>query len=245
MKKAPRFFLLTIVLCLSMVAKSAPFQDSDNRLANQTSHNLTSYSTSVTASYVSENKIKSVSDRDSSAYTIDDKYKNAVNRLKQQAASLKEYAKAGNFNTEYCFLVDMSVPSGKKRFFVYNMKKDVIEYSALVAHGAGSDIPGSDQLSFSNIPNSYKTSLGKYKIGGSYWGTFGLAYKLYGLDSTNSKAFERAIVLHSFNYVPDAETYPKNICESAGCPMVSRTFLSILGKYISSSSKPPLMWIYN
>jgi hypothetical protein len=191
-----------------------------------------------------DNKTATAPIPDSSIHLIDTRYKTVVNRLKQQAASLKEYAKANHFNTEYCFLVDMPVPSGKKRFFVYNMKKDTVEYSSLVAHGAGSYIPGNDQLTFSNIHNSYKTSLGKYKISTSYWGKFGLAYKLYGLDTTNSNAFKRAIVLHSFNYIPDSETYPNNICESEGCPMVSRTCLAILNKYITSP-KPVLMWIYN
>lgn len=183
--------------------------------------------------------------RDSIFSLIDNRYKAAVVRLKGQAASLKEYAKANHFNTEYCFLVDMSIPSGKKRFFVYNMKKDSIENSSLVAHGWGSNRAGDDHLEFSNIPNSGQTSLGKYKIGYSYDGTFGLAFKLYGLDNTNSKAFERAIVLHSLSRVPDSETYPEDICNSAGCPMVSASFLALLSQYIKSSQKPVLLWIYN
>ena len=140
----------------------------------------------------------------------------------------------------------MSIPSGKKRFFVYNIKKDSLEYSSLVAHGFGSYNPDrGDQLEFSNIPNSFMTSLGRYKIGNSYYGAFGLAYKLYGLDNTNSNAYERAIVLHSYTTIPESETYPSHICESAGCPMVNSSFLAILGKYIRSSQKPILLWIYN
>jgi hypothetical protein len=169
-----------------------------------------------------------------------------MDRLPQQAAFIKEYAKANGFNDEYCFLIDMSLPSGKKRFFVYNIKKGAVEYSSLVAHGFGSDKRnGSDELEFSNLNGSYKTSLGKYKIGSSYTGVFGLAYKLYGLDSSNSKAYERSIVLHSEAHVPESETYPNRICESAGCPMVNSSFLSILGQYIRPSKKPVLLWIYN
>ncbi len=176
---------------------------------------------------------------------MDAKYKAAVYRLKKQATSLKEYAKANRFNTEYCFLIDMSIPSGKNRLFVYNLKKDSIEYATLVAHGWGSYSPGTDDLIFSNTPNSFKTSLGKYKIGYSYNGTFGLAYKLYGLDNSNSNAFKRAIVLHSETNVPDSEIYPSRIVVSAGCPMVSRSALEVLSRYINSSQKPVLMWIYN
>ena len=95
------------------------------------------------------------------------------------------------------------------------------------------------------MPFSFKTSVGKYKIGSSYSGRFGLAYKLYGLDSSNSKAYERAIVLHSHKQVPDAEAYPGYIIVSAGCPTVSPAFLGVLNKYITASRKPILMWIYN
>src|SRR5258705_12080465 len=243
MKKAISFVPLLMLLFVCLGETTPQFQYSDDGLANAKFSSSDPYPTSNTTTYT--NKPASRPDRDSSVYSIDGRYKNAVNRLKQQASTLKEYANANHFNSEYCFLVDMSIPSGKKRFFIYNLKKDEVEYSSLVAHGAGSSIPGTDQLLFSNTPNSYKTSLGKYKIGHSYYGTFGQAYKLYGLDTTNSRAFERAIVLHSFSYVPDSETYPGNICLSSGCQMVSRACLAILNKYIMSSTNPLLMWIYN
>ena len=140
----------------------------------------------------------------------------------------------------------MSIPSGKKRFFVYNIAKDSIEYSSLVSHGSGSYFNGcDDRLIFSNMPNSNATSLGKYRIGNSYYGNYGLSYKLFGLDSTNSNAFDRAIVLHSDAYVPETETYPRHIFQSAGCPCVSPAFLAVLDKYLKQSSKPVLLWIYN
>ena len=185
-------------------------------------------------------------DIDTSYNLIETNYNAASDRLKRKASSIKEYAKANNYSTEYCFLVDMSIPSGKKRFFVYNMRKDSLEFSALVSHGFGSTRKDcDDQLVFSNMPYSFKTSLGKYKIGNSYNGTYGLSYKLYGLDSTNNRAFERAIVLHSDLHVPENETYPNLIFQSAGCPTVTPSFLPILGSFIKSSKKPILMWIYN
>jgi len=182
---------------------------------------------------------------DSSETVIDVAYKAAINRLKQQAAAIKSYAQANHYNSEYCFLVDMSLPSGKNRFFVYNIKEDVLETASLVSHGFGSTVKGSEaELIFSNNNYSFKTSLGKYKIGSSYNGTYGLAYKLYGLDSTNSKAFQRAIVLHSDIHIPESEAYPNKIFQSAGCPAVSPGFLSVLSQYIKVAKKPILMWIY-
>lgn len=174
--------------------------------------------------------------------------KGGPGRLKRQADKIREYAESNDFSMEYCFLVDMSIPSGKNRFFVYNMRKDSLEFSALVSHGFGSTIKdgtGTDNLVFSNMPYSFKTSLGKYKVGKPYKGQYGLSYKLYGLDTTNNRALERAIVLHADEHVPVAETYPAKIYQSAGCPTVSPNFLTILGSFIKSSKKPILMWIYD
>ncbi|RYY69795.1 MAG: hypothetical protein EOO13_08495 [Chitinophagaceae bacterium] len=183
---------------------------------------------------------------DSSNNKIDNKYKNAVIRLKQQGQSIAAYAKANNYNAERVFLMDMTLPSGKNRFFVYNILKDEVEAASLVTHGFGSNkYENDDPLEFSNVPDSKKTSLGRYKIGKSYFGQFGLAYKLYGLDSTNDKAFARDIVLHSHKRVPEKETFPNYIIVSSGCPTVSPAFLTKLDNYIKQSKKPILLWVYN
>jgi hypothetical protein len=164
-------------------------------------------------------------------------------RLNEKASQAKHYVNEQGYNTEYCFFIDMRIPSGKNRFFVYNLKEDLIETAGLVTHGKGSD-NGSDALIFSNEPNSYCTSLGKYKMGSSYSGSFGLSYKLYGLDKTNSKAFGRSVVLHSFCGVPNKEVYPAAICKSEGCPTVSPAFITQLKVYLDNSDKPILLWIY-
>ncbi len=185
-------------------------------------------------------------DSDTSFNKINTKYNSSLVKLKEQAEVLKKYVKENNYNGKYCFLVDMSIPSGKKRFFVYNLKKDSIEFSSLVTHGFGSyKWDCNDQLSFSNMPFSLKTSLGKYRIGTSYTGHFGLAYKLFGLDSSNSNAYQRDIVLHSHIHVPDKETYPEHIMESLGCPAVSPVFLAILDKYVKENKKSIILWIYD
>jgi len=164
-------------------------------------------------------------------------------RLNKKALSAKEYVAANHFNSEHCFLIDMRLPSGENRFFVYNLRTDSVENAGLVTHGSGVN-NNSDTPTFSNIPNSNCTSLGKYKIGKPYQGKFGLAYKLYGLENSNSKAFERFVVLHSHACVPDEEVAPQLICESWGCPTVAPAFLTKLQRYIDVSSKPVLLWIY-
>ena len=184
-------------------------------------------------------------DGDSLQNTTGARYQAAISRVKEQGTMLHAYAKDHNYNSEYCFLIDMSLPSGKKRLFIYNLQKDSIEFAALVANGFGSYRPGTEELQFSNTISSGMTSLGKYSIGNSYYGKFGLSYKLHGLESTNSNAYKRTIVLHAYAQMPDIEVYPNLSPLSAGCPMVSDDCFALLSKYIKTSKAPILLWIYN
>lgn len=157
---------------------------------------------------------------------------------------LKSYAEKNGFNPHYCFLINMRMPSGTKRFHIYDLQNNRILQSGLVAHGSGNQNI-SDSIVFSNKPGSNCTSLGKYKVGKPYFGKFGLAYKLYGLDKTNCNAFSRFVVLHSHACVPDKTVAPLQICESWGCPTVSPVFLSCIKTYIEKSLQPMLMWVFN
>jgi len=167
----------------------------------------------------------------------------AMIRMRDKVIQVKKYLAVNRVNNDRCFLLDMRIPSGQNRFFVYNLHTNSVEIAGLVTHGSGlknfSGVPV-----FSNTPNSKCTSLGKYKIGKSYFGKFGLAYKLYGLDKTNSRAFDRFVVLHAHQCVPNGEVYPLAICESWGCPTVSPAFLQQLKTCIEGSSKPIILWIY-
>jgi hypothetical protein len=164
------------------------------------------------------------------------------NTLKEQANSIRPFAKKNNYNTELCFLVNMHIPSGSNRFFIYDLKKDSVADAALVTHGI-CDNPSVKGVKYDNKIGCGCTSLGKYKIGKPYQGKFGLAYKLYGLDSTNNNAFKRFVVLHAHDCVPNDEIGPFTICHSLGCPTVSPAFLKKLAAIIDASPKPILLCI--
>ncbi len=150
-------------------------------------------------------------------------------------------------NTKYrndiAFFVDMRIPSGSFRFFVVDLKKDSIIDRGLVAHGANSEVSNLDTLLFSNIPDSYQSSLGFYKVGADYQGSFGRSFKLHGLENSNSNAYDRLVVLHRYSCVPETEQTSK-ICTSLGCPMLSEGFFPRIEKYIDAINKPILMYIY-
>ncbi|MCX6293210.1 MAG: murein L,D-transpeptidase catalytic domain family protein [Sphingobacteriales bacterium] len=147
------------------------------------------------------------------------------------------------YNKEIAFLIDMKISSGKNRFFVVDLRNKKILNKGLVAHGYGSSILNSDSLQFSNVPNTMATSIGKYRIGNSYYGKFGKSYKLTGLDHSNSKAFERNIVLHSYKDVPEQEV-DGGICYSKGCPMVSFGFFKEIENLIDQSKRSILLYLY-
>jgi hypothetical protein len=156
---------------------------------------------------------------------------------------MEGYAKQNGYNAHHCFLVDMKLPSGRNRFFIFDLRQDSVLYAGLVTHGSGTTY--SETVQYSNEVGSYCTSPGRYKIGSPYIGKFGLAYKLHGLDASNSNAYARAVVLHSHSCVPDTETYPGEICESWGCPTVAPSFLAQLKTYLEHTDKPMLLWIVN
>ena len=154
-----------------------------------------------------------------------------------------EYSAKNNLSTEYCFLVDMSLPSGRNRFFVYDLKKNSIILSGLVAHGSCNETFIAHPR-FSNSPKSGCSSLGKYQVGEFYTGKYGKSYRLAGLDNSNSNAYNRAVVIHGYDCVPDQEIYPRVLCNSLGCVMVSYKFFDKLSRLIKSSDKPILLWMY-
>lgn len=158
-------------------------------------------------------------------------------------SALKEVIRKHRFNPSLVFLIDMHQPSFKKRFCIYDLARDSILASGLVTHGRCGE-RWLEGRRYSNEEGSMCTSLGHYKIGKPYYGKFGLAYKLYGLDSTNSKAFERYVVLHSHACVPEAEV-DYEICQSDGCPTVSTGFLKKLQSIIDASATPILLSVYD
>jgi len=168
-------------------------------------------------------------------------------RLSGKAGELRTFLAGdagGRYSSKVAFFVDMRLPSGKNRFFVYDLDADTIRMAGLVAHGSGGRT-FSLTPAFSNITGSNCSALGRYRVGGAYAGRFGRAYVLHGLDTTNNNALERHIVLHSYSCVPEGETDPYPICNSQGCPMVSPVFLQRLKPLIDGSKKPVLLWIFD
>lgn len=160
-----------------------------------------------------------------------------------------KYCVKNNLQKNYYMLVDLNVHSGKKRFYIYDFNKNAIVKSYMVSHGCGDNKWSStftkDKPKISNEFDSHCSSVGKYIIGergSSQWG-IRVKYLLKGKDKTNSNALERAIVLHSWEEIPDAEVYPDGTPEGWGCPAVSNVAMKEIDAKLKKSVKPVLLWV--
>ena len=100
-------------------------------------------------------------------------------------------------------LANFSPASKVSRLHLVDMRKRA-HTSVLVAHGRGSDPAHTGFLHrFSNESGSNCTSEGAYRTDNYYVGSHGHSMRLDGLESTNSNARSRAIVVHGAWYVSD------------------------------------------
>jgi hypothetical protein len=166
-------------------------------------------------------------------------------RVLLRADALKMYAKSNGYDRKYAFIINMGMRSNTKRFFIVNLRSMCIENTGLVAHGKGDELIYTGNRQYSNEEGSNCTSLGKYKIGKSYQGFFGLAFRMEGLEASNSNAIDRKIVLHAMHCIPELPDEERPICLSEGCPAVSDQFLLEIKQIIDQSAKPILLMIYD
>ncbi len=101
-------------------------------------------------------------------------------------------------NANFLCIVDFGKNSGEERFFIYDIKKDKYVYSGLVQHGNGKGNTAS-KPKFSNVIGSNCSSLGLYKItrkDNMHSWPNAPCFRMVGLDSTNSNAMARGILIH-------------------------------------------------
>lgn len=117
-------------------------------------------------------------------------------------------------------ICDFSQSSRRKRFYIIDVESKKVLINTWVAHGRNSG--GEYARSFSNSPESHKSSLGFYITRSTYYGGHGLALKIEGLEKNiNDLADERNIVIHGSNYVGANFLRQSRINgRSFGCPAV-------------------------
>lgn len=138
-------------------------------------------------------------------------------------------------------IVDFRISANTKRLWVIDLRNNKLLFHTLVAHGRNSGNVFPDR--FSNIRNSYQSSLGFYVTGDSYLGKHGLSLKLNGVEpGINDQAEARSIVMHGAAYV--SETFIKKagrLGRSLGCPAVP---LAVYKKMISLLERTTCLFMY-
>ncbi|UVE18737.1 murein L,D-transpeptidase catalytic domain family protein [Pseudomonas sp. LS44] len=156
--------------------------------------------------------------------------------------ALTAYQCASQNQTEKLLtVIDYSKPSRDKRLWVFDLRTKKLLFEEWVAHGknSGADVP----TSFSNVPNSYQSSIGLFHTGQTYSGKHGRSLRLQGLEpGFNDNSMSRAIVMHSAAYA-DPKVVPGlgRLGRSQGCPAVRP---AIAGKLINTLQQGSYVFAY-
>jgi hypothetical protein len=117
-------------------------------------------------------------------------------------------------------LIDFSQSANSKRLWVIDMESQTVLFHTLVAHGRNT---GEEfATNFSNVAESFKSSLGFYATAEVYQGKHGVSLRLDGLEKgINDNARNRAVVMHGADYVSEKFIQQnKRLGRSLGCPAV-------------------------
>lgn len=131
----------------------------------------------------------------------------------------------------YIAEINYAINSSKPRLFIWDRKEQKL-YKHKVAHGSGgkNETPHDGWCrEVSNKTGSHMSCVGLFKCGTTYESPKnGYSMRLHGLETTNSNAYSRAIVMHKMASVVDSNN---NISgRSWGCPGVDpRHYKKIIG----------------
>ena len=148
----------------------------------------------------------------------------------------------GSVSKDIVTVIDFTQSSNTKRLWVIDLAANKILFHSLVAHGRNTGNEFAKK--FSNVGESYMSSLGFYATGEIYHGKHGLSLRLDGLQKQlNGNARNRAIVMHGADYV--SEQFIKQhsrLGRSLGCPALPRELTPEIIKMIAGKS---LLFIYH
>ena len=172
--------------------------------------------------------------------------KNNTLAYEKETANVYAKAVANNYNTDYYFLIEYSIHSGCERGFLIDIRTKGIEKSFLVAHGSGMGETEGVPDGFSNDVGSNASSLGYALINGRGYSNWGIhvKYWLDGLDNSNSNLKKRTVVLHSWDGIPDENTYPNTIVQSQGCPTVSNKTMRYIDNFINTQKNKKIIILF-
>lgn len=148
-------------------------------------------------------------------------------RVAERAEELLTFCREKGYNTHVALFVDLSRHSGRCRFVVWDFELDEPMFCSPVSHGSGSvrSHVRSAYARLSNDDGSHLSSVGRALVAERYEGRYGVAYRLDGLDATNSNLRSRCVVLHGWEHTTSYPIWPIATTGSFGCPVLSRPMM--------------------
>lgn len=162
-----------------------------------------------------------------------------------RAAELYAFCQERGFNTRVALLMDLGRHSGRRRFVVWDFQQGRALHSFPASHGSGSarSHVRSAYAECSNEDSSHLSSAGRALVAERYVGRYGVAYRLDGLDETNSALRERCVVLHGWRYTTSFPIYPFPTVGSWGCPVLSRRAMRKVDEILQREERV-VLWLY-
>ena len=162
-----------------------------------------------------------------------------LSRVAERAEALRVFCRTEGYNTNVALFVDLSRHSGRRRFVAWDMERNVPIFTCPVSHGSGAQKSHlrSAYARISNEDGSHLSSLGRALVAERYEGRYGVAYRLDGLDATNSNLRPRCVVLHGWEYTTSFPIWPIATVGSFGCPVLSRRMMCRVDKLLQQHDR--------
>lgn len=162
-----------------------------------------------------------------------------------RAVELYAFCQERGYNTRLALMMDLGRHSGRRRFVVWDFQQGRALHSFPASHGSGSALSHvrSAYAKCSNEDGSHLSSIGKCLIAERYAGRYGVAYRLDGLEESNSALRERCVVLHGWQYTTSFSIYPFPTVGSWGCPVLSRRAMRKVDEILQREERV-VLWLY-
>ncbi len=151
-----------------------------------------------------------------------------LKHIRERVCILRAWCCCRGYNSRIALFVDLSLHSGRNRFVVWDFEAEKPLLICPVSHGSGSEMSHvrSAYARFSNEDGSHLSSLGRAVVAERYEGRYGVAYRLDGLDATNTNLRSRYVVLHGWEHTTSYPIWPRATVGSFGCPVLSRRMMA-------------------
>lgn len=140
---------------------------------------------------------------------------------------LRAWCNCRGYNSRIAIFIDLSLHSGRNRFVVWDFEQERPILICPVSHGSGSQRSHvrSAYARLSNSDGSHLSSVGRALIAERYEGRYGVAYRLDGLEDSNSNLRPRCVVLHGWKQTTSFPIWPIPTVGSFGCPVLSQKMM--------------------